>query len=133
VEQLTAANLELQDNLDQALAEVNRLRPLAKAREAPEDVDESYGWREEPHEVGPRMASVSPANAAKLARSILSRQQALHYAFDGSLPELAEEMCTFHPERANVLINSLRQLTQELHAVIDRDKSKTHGEPAESE
>jgi hypothetical protein len=40
VEQLTAANLELQDNLDKALAEVNRLRPLAES----EDDDPTYDW-----------------------------------------------------------------------------------------
>jgi hypothetical protein len=45
---LTDANLELQDNLDEALAEITRLRPIAEAIDSSEKNDPSLGWRWEP-------------------------------------------------------------------------------------
>ena len=128
VEQLTAANLELQDNLAKALAVVTRLRPLVEAANSPEEKDPSYGWRDEPHEVGPRMFSASPAKARRLAQSILSREQALRHAFNGSLPELAQEILKSDPERAKPFINSLGLLAQELQAVIGGDKGQAQAE-----
>lgn len=133
VEQLTAANLELQDNLDKALAEVTRLRPLAESDGPPEENDPTYGWNHEPYKVGPRMLSASFANAVRLAESILSRQQALRHAFDGSLPELAKEIAKSDPNGAKLLIDSLGLLAQELQPIIDGDNSRTHVEPAKSE
>jgi hypothetical protein len=133
VEQLTAANLELQDNLDKALAEVTRLRPLAEAAEASEEDDAVLSWRYEPQKAASRMLGASFTNAVTLAQSILSRQQALHHALDGSLPELVKEITKSDPNGAKLLIDSLGVLMQELQAVIGGDKSQTDMEPAEPE
>jgi hypothetical protein len=67
VEQLTAANIELQDNLDKALAEVTRVRPLAEAAEASEEDDAVLSWRYEPQKAARRMLGASFANAVRLA------------------------------------------------------------------
>ena len=45
---MTAANLELKDNLDEALPEITRLLPIPEAVDSPEENDPSFGWRWEP-------------------------------------------------------------------------------------
>jgi len=117
VEQLTAANLELQDNLDKALGEVNRLRPMAEAAESSEDDDPVYAWRFDPEKAARRMKGASTTQARALARSILSRGEAFRYAFDGSVPELAREIVKFDSARTRLLLDSLALLEQGLTAI----------------
>jgi hypothetical protein len=113
VEQLTAANLQLQDDLDGALKEVSRLRS-----EEPESW-EPKGSDEVVHDVpDPEVVQViNTERSLKAIVWILEQSPA-------SLNDLAKEMVETNPAKAATVSEKLAELIEQIAAAIDSAVAK---------